>query len=109
MSADSLAPGARQKPFAAYLDRLARAAGHLYRVRPLKSYCTDLLFPGERKSVERICPDNVRQTHQALHHIMAQPPWKDDDLLEAVRRYVVPTMLEQGKRSWVGSWMTPDW
>jgi len=66
MSATSVAPGAQQKRFAAYLDRLAHAAGHLDRVTPLKSYCTGLLLPGERKSVEpmaaRLCPDNVRQT-----------------------------------------------
>lgn len=42
----------QQQRFAAYLDSLARAAGHLDRVAPLKSYCTGLLLPGERKSVE---------------------------------------------------------
>ena len=75
MSANSVAPGAQQKRFAAYLDRLAHAAGHLDRVVPLKFYCTGLLLPGERKSVEpmaaRLCPDNVRQTHQFLHHVVA--------------------------------------
>ena len=68
MSANSMAPGAQQKRFAAYLNRLAHAAGHQDRVAPLKSYCTGLLLPGERKSVEpmaaRLCPENVRQTHQ---------------------------------------------
>jgi len=39
MSANSVAPGARQKCFAAYLDRLAQAAGHLDRIVPLKPYC----------------------------------------------------------------------
>ena len=67
MSAHSVAPGAQQKRFAAYLNRLAHAAGHLDRVVvPLKSYCTGLLLPGEHKSVEpmaaRLCPDNVCQT-----------------------------------------------
>src|SRR5450755_4429918 len=38
MSANSVAPGAQQKRFAAHLDRLAHAAGHLDRVVPLKSY-----------------------------------------------------------------------
>src|SRR5262252_9633618 len=75
MSANSVAPGAQQKRFAAYLDRLAQAAGHLDRVVPLKSYCTGLLLPGERKSVEpmaaRLGPENVRQTHQSLHHVVA--------------------------------------
>src|SRR5258708_37116859 len=78
MSANFVAPGAQQKRFAAYLDRLAQAAGHLDRTVPLTSYCTGLLLPGERKSVEpmaaRLCPENVRQTHQSLHHVVAMRP-----------------------------------
>jgi SRSO17 transposase len=109
MSANSMAPGAQQKRFAAYLDRLAHAAGHQDRVGPLKSYCTGLLLPGERKSVEpmaaRLCPENVRQTHQSLHHIVAHAPWIDDDMLEAVRRYVVPAMEEQGP---IVAWIVDD-
>jgi SRSO17 transposase len=66
------------------------AAGHLDRTVPLTSYCTGLLLPGERKSVEpmaaRLCPDKVRQTHQSLHHVVAHPPWRDEDILEAVRQ-----------------------
>ena len=52
MSVHSVAPGAQAKRFAAYLDRLALAAEHADRATPLKSYCTGLLLPGERKSVE---------------------------------------------------------
>ena len=109
MSATSVAPGAQQKRFAAYLDRLAHAAGHVDRAIPLKSYCTGLLLPGERKSVEpmaaRLCPDNVRQTHQSLHHIVAHAPWRDDDILEAVRRYAVPAMEKQGP---IVAWIVDD-
>src|SRR5579864_6801067 len=94
MSATSVTPGGQQKRFAAYLDSLAQAAGHADRIVPLKSNCTGLLLPGERKSVEpmavRLCSDNVRQTHQWLHHIVAEAPWNDDDVLEAARRYVGP-------------------
>src|ERR1700732_576335 len=109
MSANSVAPGAQQKRFAAYLDRLAQAAGHLDRVIPLKSYCTGLLLPGERKSVEpmaaRLCPDNVRQTHQSLHHVVAHSPWSDEDLLEAVRQYALPAMQKQGP---IEAWIVGD-
>jgi SRSO17 transposase len=106
MSAHSVAPGAQKKRFAAYLDRLAHAAGHMDRMIPLKSYCTGLLLPGERKSVEpmaaRLCPDNVRQTHQSLHHLVAHAPWSDEDILEAVRQYVVPVMQSRGPMvAWV--------
>src|SRR5205814_162920 len=109
MSANSVAPGAQQKRFAAYLDRLAQAAGHLDRMVPLKSYCTGLLLPGERKSVEpmaaRLCPDNVRQTHQSLHHVVAHAPWRDEDILEAVRRYALPAMQKAGP---IEAWIVDD-
>jgi len=45
-------PGAQQKRLAGYLNGLAQAAGHADREKPLKAYCTGLLLPGERKSVE---------------------------------------------------------
>ena len=109
MSAKSVAPGAQQKRFAAYLDRLAQAAGHLDRAVPLKSYCTGLLLPGERKSVEpmaaRLCPDNVRQTHQSLHHVVAHAPWSDEDLLYAVRQYALPAMQKQSP---IVAWVVDD-
>ena len=109
MSAHSVAPGAQQKRFAAYLDRLAQAAGHLDRVVPLKSYCTGLLLPGERKSVEpmaaRLCPDKVRQTHQSLHHVVAHAPWRDENILEAVRQYALPAMQKQGP---IEAWIVDD-
>jgi SRSO17 transposase len=109
MSANSVAPGAQQKRFAAYLDSLAQAAGHLDRVVPLKSYCAGLLLPGERKSVEpmaaRLCPENVRQTHQSLHHVVAHSPWKDEDILEAVRHYALPAMQKQAP---IEAWIVDD-
>src|SRR6201984_3418556 len=96
MSVTSVARGAQAKRFAAYLDRLALAAEHADRATPLKSYCTGLLLPGERKSVEpmaaRLYPDNVRQTHQSMHHLVADAPWSDEALLEQVRHSALPPM-----------------
>jgi SRSO17 transposase len=63
MSANSVAPGAQQKRFAAYLDSLAQAAGHEDRIAPLKSYCTGLLLPGEHKSVEPMAV-RIRPAHR---------------------------------------------
>jgi len=85
MSANFMAPGAQQKRLAAYLDGLGQAAGHADREEPLQAYCTGLLLPGERKSVEpmaaRLAPDNVRRTHQSLHHVVADAPWSDEGVL----------------------------
>ena len=38
--------------FAASVEGLSSALGHADRVGPLKAYCTGLLLPGERKSIE---------------------------------------------------------
>jgi SRSO17 transposase len=109
MSADSIAPGAQQQRFADYLHRLAQAAGHLDRATPLQLYCTGLLLPGERKSVEpmaaRLAPDHVRQTHQSLHHVVADAPWKDEDLLAVVRHYALSAMQPRGP---VEAWIVDD-
>src|ERR1700674_4282604 len=109
MSASSSAPGMQQQRFAAYMDSLARAAGHADRVVPLKSYCTGLLPPGERKSVEpmaaRLAPEDVRRVHQSLHHFVANAPWSDEALLERVRHYVLPVMKRNGP---VVAWIVDD-
>jgi SRSO17 transposase len=72
------APGPQERRFAAYIEGLVKAAGHADRNIPLKNYCTGLLLPGERKSVEpmaaRLAPDGVRQMHQCLHHVVADAP-----------------------------------
>lgn len=109
MSAKEPAPSAQQKRFAAYLDSLARAAGHADRVKPLQLYCMGLLLPGERKSVEpmaaRLGPDNVRRLHQSLHHLVADAPWSDEALLKRLCDYVLPAMREQGP---VVAWIIDD-
>jgi SRSO17 transposase len=109
MSASSPAPGAQQQRLAAYLDSLARAAGHADRTAPLESYCTGLLLPGERKSVEpmaaRLAPGDVRRVHQSLHHFVANAPWTDEALLETVRQYVLPVMERKGA---VVAWIVDD-
>ena len=99
----------QQQRFAAYLDSLARAAGHADRAVPLESYCTGLLLPGERKSVEpmaaRLAPQDVRRVHQSLHHFVANAPWSDEALLERVRHWVLPVMKRNGP---VVAWIVDD-
>src|SRR5580658_2505670 len=91
------------------MDGLAKAAGHVDRIDPLKSYCKGLLLPGERKSVEpmaaRLAPDNVRRMHQSLHHLVADAPWNDDELLREVRSEVLPAMQKHGP---VAAWIVDD-
>jgi SRSO17 transposase len=102
-------PGPQQRRFAAYIGGLANAAGHADRHTPLKNYCTGLLLPGERKSVEpmaaRLAPDNVRRMHQSLHHLVADAPWDDEEMLAEVRRSVLPSMQKHGP---VMAWIVDD-
>ena len=103
------ASGPQQKRLAAYLEGLAQAAGHADRVIPLKNYCTGLLLPGERKSVEpmaaRLAPDNVRRMHQSLHHLVADAPWRDEAVLAEVRAYALTAMRQKGP---IQAWIVDD-
>src|SRR6476646_3699582 len=91
------------------MEGLANAAGHADRCAPLQNYCKGLLLPGDRKSVEpmaaRLAPDNVRRMHQSLHHLVADAPWNDEEMLAEVRRQVLPAMQ---KDSPVVAWIVDD-
>lgn len=103
------APGPQERRFAAYIEGLAKAAGHADRSVPLRNYCTGLLLPGERKSVEpmaaRVSPDNVRRAHQSLHHLVADAPWSDQAVLDSVLDSVLPAMLAGGP---IVAWVVDD-
>jgi SRSO17 transposase len=102
-------PGEQTKRFAAYVDRIAEGTGHADRAAPLKAYCTGLLLPGERKSVEpmaaRLAPENVRRMHQSLHHLVADAPWSDEQVLRKVRNSVLPAMEKKGQ---IVCWIVDD-
>lgn len=109
MSANTGTTEARQQRLATYLDSLAEAAGHADRIDPLKFYCTGLLLPCERKSIEpmaaRLAPENVRRMHQSLHHVVADAPWSDEALLGRVRDYVLPAIEKGGS---IVAWIVDD-
>ena len=92
-----------------YVEALTRSLGHADRALPFRSYCTGLLLPGDRKSVEpmaaRVEPGRVRAAHQSLHHFVAKADWSDDDLLGAVRAHVLPVIEQRGP---VRGWMIDD-
>ena len=91
------------------MEGLAHAAEHADRAVPLKNYCTGLLLPGERKSVEpmaaRLAPANVGRMHQSLHHVVADAPWNDEAVLRQVRDSVLPAMQKHGP---VVCWIVDD-
>ena len=96
----------REARFAAYVDALAEGLGHADRIAPMQAYCTGLLLPGERKSIEpmaaRLEPDRVQAAHQSLHHLVAQAEWSDEILLASVREQVLPVIERHGAiRAWI--------
>lgn len=92
--------------FHAYIEHLSKAVGHADRHGPLSEYCTGLLLPGERKSVEpmaaRVAPAEVGAKHQSLHHFVAKAPWDETKLMAAVRAFVLPVMEKTAPvRAWI--------
>src|SRR4051795_11098886 len=101
-----------EERFGNHVERLGDVLGHADRRQPLRAYCTGLLLPGERKSVEPmgarvepfrgggargverraagVEPFRVGAAHQSLHHFVAKAPWDDDAPLAAVRAYALP-------------------
>jgi SRSO17 transposase len=67
---------ASEERFITYVESLAQVLDHVDRAGPLKDYCTGLLMPGERKSVEPIAsvvaPTRVSAEHQSLLHFVGQ-------------------------------------
>src|SRR5689334_16086810 len=102
-------PETGERRLQAYLSRLAEVVGHADRKERLVGYCTGLLLPGERKSVEpmaaRLDPARVSSLHQALHHFVATAPWSDAAVLAAVREQVLPILERHGP---VAAWIIDD-
>jgi SRSO17 transposase len=98
--------GDSESRFRSYVEALTSALGHADRSKPFQSYCTGLLLPGPRKSVEpmaaRMEPGRVQAAHQSLHHFVAKADWSDEVVLTAVRHRVVPTIERLGGiRAWI--------
>src|SRR3954471_2636514 len=95
--------------FQAYISALSEEIGHADRIDPLRRYCTGLLLPGERKSIEpmaaRLDPRHVQATHQSLHHFVAKAPWSDIGVLAAVREQVLPALTRHGP---ITAWILDD-
>ncbi len=101
--------GDSEARFSAYVEELCGCLGHADRVTPFRSYCTGLLLPGDRKSVEpmaaRLSPDRTSAEHQSLLHFVGQSSWDEKALLRVVRAAVLPVMTE---RQPVEAWIVDD-
>ncbi|WP_316172178.1 MULTISPECIES: IS701 family transposase [unclassified Bradyrhizobium] len=86
--------------FAAYVAGLGSVIGQAVRMRPLRDYCTGLMLPGERKSVEpmaaRTAPARTAAQHQSLLHFVGNADWSDEEVLAKVRQMVLPAIEKSG-------------
>ena len=101
--------GDSETRFAEYVAGLGSVIGHMERTRPLRDYCTGLMLPGERKSVEpmaaRTAPARTAAQHQSLLHFVANAAWSDEDVLAKVREMVLPAMTKDGP---IEAWIIDD-
>src|SRR6266404_6545717 len=101
--------GDSEARFAAYVEGLASVIGHADRTGPLRDYCTGLMLPGERKSVEpmaaRTAPARTAAQHQSLLHFVGVATWSDETVLAKVREMVLPAMTKDGP---IEAWIIDD-
>src|SRR5689334_25088847 len=101
--------GGRAGRFAAYLADLASVLGDARRIAAMISYCTGLLLPSERKSVEPIAaltaPERTAAQHQSLLHFVGQGDWSDQQVLAKVRELVLPSIERHGE---IEAWIIDD-
>jgi SRSO17 transposase len=95
--------------FAAYVEGLSSVIGHARRTRQLRDYCTGLVLPGERKSVEpmaaRTAPGRTAAQHQSLLHFVSNACWSDEEVLAKVREMVLPAIEKEGA---IEAWIIDD-
>jgi len=95
--------------FSVYFEGLVSVIGHADRARPLRDYCTGLLMPCERKSVEPIAavtaPERTAAQHQSLLHFVGEGRWSDEKVLAKVREMVLPVIERAGP---IEAWIIDD-
>jgi SRSO17 transposase len=95
--------------FAGFVEGLSSVIGHADRTGPLRDYCTGLMLPGERKSVEpmaaRTAPARTAAQHQSLLHFVGVATWSDEKVLAKVREMVLPAMTKNGP---IEAWIIDD-
>ena len=97
---DLLESDASQLRFEGYIAELVGVIGHADRSVPLHDYCTGLLLPCERKSVEPLAaltdPQRTAPKHQSLLHFVANAAWSDETVLTKIRQIVLPKIATLG-------------
>src|SRR2546423_15200011 len=108
--------GTSESRFAAYVEGLVSVIGHADRAQPLRDYCTGLMMPCERKSVEPLAavtaPARVAAQHQSLLHFVGEGRWSDEAGFAKGRERVLPEVERRGAEGGVGDlgdWAPREW
>src|SRR6266478_2706918 len=95
--------------FLSYVEGLASVIGHADRVSPLRDYCTGLMLPCARKSVEPMAavtaPARTAAQQQSLLHFVGQASWSDEKVLAKVCETVLPAIERAGP---IEAWIIDD-
>jgi len=95
--------------FSTFVDGLVSVIGHAARAKPLRDYCTGLMMPCHRKSVEPIAamtaPERTAAQHQSLLHFVGQGDWSDQQVLAKVREMVLSDIERHGP---IEAWIIDD-
>jgi SRSO17 transposase len=101
--------GGRAERFAAYLADLSSVLGDARRNGPMISYCTGLLLPADRKSVEPMAamtaPSRTAAQHQSMLHFVGQGDWSDEAVMGRIRAYAMPRVTAH---SAISAWIIDD-
>jgi SRSO17 transposase len=95
--------------FASYVEAITSVLGHADRERPCRDYCSGLMLPGERKSVEpmaaKTAPARMKAQHQSLLHFVGESAWSDERVLGKVCEQVLLAIKQHAP---IEAWIIDD-
>src|SRR3979409_1669841 len=98
--------GDSETRFSAYVAGLGSVIGHVERTRPLRDYCTGLMLPGERKSVEpmaaKTAPARTAGPPPALPHFFWVAAWAGE------KRMVQVGLADIERHGPIEAWIIDD-
>lgn len=90
----------REQRFDQCVALLAEAVGHTDRATPVRDYCTGLLLPIKRKTMQpmaaAVAPDRATAKHQSLQRFITDAPRRDEPVLKVAREYALPALERHG-------------
>src|SRR5512136_766030 len=74
-----------------FIEPLVAELGRSERREGAALYVQGLLMPGERKSIEPMA-ERLRVDSQKLQQLLADSPWDEQEVWQAIRREVIPVL-----------------